>query len=565
MPLKPIFEKAPLTAVPFQPLSAGFVRMSDSSVLHELYAAVSADESVRALEPAFRMACIVCDKPMEEKTAGRIQTAIQTQKPDGSFDMPVCDAVAVLRAAWCVYEYESRKPLLDTIAQWFAWAARNWDYLMADDELWENPADLLELLENMYRVTGKAALLALCDRLSSETMAWSGVLNTISAQRPTNRIVTREELEAGFAKEAGSRDGYYSQFCRANHAEKLADGTRAASARGVYSGSATELHAAKNGWERLYRHHGAVCGGLTSDELLEGTSPAEAVSTAAVGAWAEALCKAAVHEDGGWTWDAIERILFNAMPAAVVDGKVSPFQLVNTVSGNVEASRCLKVSEDHAKRALYRLARGYAAAISHAVTVATDGMTVNMYLPGMYIVPVGEQLIAFSVNANQKGYTATIRCKQEIKADIRLRMPSWSRSIEVRINGQETALGNECKRNELSIERSWCDGDVITLEFDQLLRTQSGHHQGKYVMRGPLVMVYPADNANWAKSFVRAVECDGRVSAVLDAVEDWKLRAGEPADIPVLPAAQNNESTCSLVPYFKSTARITLFPGRKNG
>ena len=283
MPLKPIFDKAPLTAMTSQALRAGMVR-SEHENLKRLQALLAGDDAPAALEPAFRLTCLTQAEPAESEAAANIRRALAAQKQDGSFDLPVHEAVAVLRACWALYEYEARKPLLEHIARWCAWAAQNWSEVLADDVVWANPAEMMELLENAYRVTGKAALLTMVSRLSQQAMNWASVLNTVNVQRPTSRSITCEELETCLSIEKGSREGYYNHFIRANSPEKLADGARACMARAWLSGSATEMGAARIGFEKLQRHHGAICGGLTSDEMLEGTSPSAAVSTAAVGA-----------------------------------------------------------------------------------------------------------------------------------------------------------------------------------------------------------------------------------------------------------------------------------------
>ena len=560
MPLKPIFEKAPLTAMASQPLRAGLVR-AESAAMNKLYALSAVSSDAAMLEGAFRLACIVTAKPGEEPVAVSIRAILNTQRADGSFDASFKDSVAILRAAWALYEYEARKPLLDHIARWCAFAVQHWDELMADDDVWVNSADLLELLENLYRVTGKAAVLTLCERVATMTMGWSSVLNTISSQRPTSRTVTREELLTGLQTENGSRDGYYTHFCRTNHAEMLADGARSTMAKGWYSGSATELNATRNGWERLSRHHGAVCGGLTSDELLEGTSPAEAVSTAALGAWAEALCAAAMTEKADWAWSALERMAYNAMPACLAGDKLLPFQHVNALNGNVDENTCFHVSADHVQRALIRLARGYAALASNAVTATPEGAAINLYMPGRYAIPMGEGLLILTIAVSAAGANITIHCKQETKAAIRLRMPEWSRNTEVLVNGAD--LHEEVKAGMMTFDRNWNDGDVIALHFEQSLRVMDGHHQGKYVMRGPVLMVLPVEGENWKQALVAVNAEEQRVTATLDAVKEWKIKGNLPADLPVLPETAGQIAAYALTPYARSAARIALFPGRK--
>ena len=103
MPLKPIFDKAPLMTMTAQPLRAGLVRM-ENAVLTKLYAMVAGTNEPAALEGAFRLACIVTAKPGEEPAAAKIRALLDTQKEDGSFAASFKDSVAILRAAWAVYE-----------------------------------------------------------------------------------------------------------------------------------------------------------------------------------------------------------------------------------------------------------------------------------------------------------------------------------------------------------------------------------------------------------------------------------------------------------------------------
>ena len=560
MPLKPIFDKAPLTAMNAQPLRAGLVRM-ESTVMSKLYQLTAMTNEPAAFEGTFRLACIVTAKPGEEPVVAKIRAMLSAQKEDGSFMLSFKDTVAVLRAAWALYELEARKPLLEHIARWCAFAVQHWDDLMADDDIWVFSADLLELLENLYRVTGKSAVLTLCERVADQTMGWASVLNTVSSQRPTAKNVTKEELAAGLNKENGSREGYYTHFARVNHAESLADGARSTMMKGWFSGSATELNATRNGWERLYRHHGAVCGGLTSDEMLEGTSPVEVVSTAALGAWVEALCTAAMGDKADWAYTALERMAYNAMPACMDGDKLLAFQRVNTLSNEVDEAACFSVSADHADRALLRMVRGYAALASAAVTAQQDGGCINLYLPGRYAVPVEDELLILTVKPAANGVNITVHCKKETEATLRLRMPAWSKSTEVTVNGADNHI--EVKNGLMAFDRTWHDGDVIALTYEQTLSVESGHHQGKYVLRGPVLMALPVEGDNWKKAFVSAAKEENAVCALLADVPEWKVKAGVPADVPVLPETQGEAVSCALMPYAKVSARIALFPGRK--
>ena len=560
MPLKPIFDKAPLTAMNAQPLRAGLVRM-ESTVMNKLYQLTAMANEPAAFEGTFRLACIVTAKPGEEPIVAKIRAMLAAQKEDGSFMLSFKDSVAVLRAAWALYELEARKPLLEHIARWCAFAVQHWDDLMADDDIWVYSADLLELLENLYRVTGKSAVLTLCERVATQTMGWSSVLNTVSSQRPTSKTFTKEELAAGLNKENGSREGYYTHFARTNHAESLADGARSTMMKGWFSGSATELNATRNGWERLYRYHGAVCGGLTSDEMLQGTSPVEVVSTAALGAWVEALCTAAMGDKSEWAYAALERMAYNAMPACMAGDKLLSFQRVNALSNEVDEAACFSVAADHNDRALLRMVRGYAALASSAIAAQQDGACINLYLPGRYAVPVEEELFILTVKPSATGANISVHCKKETEATLRLRIPAWSKNTEVTVNGADNH--GDVKNGMMTFARTWHDGDVITLTYEQSLSVESSHHQGKSILRGPVLMALPVEGDNWKKAFVSAAKEENTVCAMLADVQEWKVKAGVPADVPVLPETKGEAASFALVPYAKAPARIALFPGRK--
>ena len=564
MALKPIFDKAPLTPFSCQPLRAGQVRM-DHAALKQLYAATVQSDRPTALEGAFRLACLVMAHPDQEPVAARIRAALEAQREDGSFADCMKNSIAILRAAWALYEYEARKPILEHIARWCGWASSNWDALMEDDDVWANPADLLELLENLYRVTGKAAVLNLCERVSSQTMVWSSVLNTIAVQRPTNRSMTRDELQQGLARENGDRNGFYTHFYRTNHPESLSDGARSVSAKGWYSGSATEFAATRTAWERLCRYHGTVSGALTADELLEGTAPAGAASNSALGAWAEALCAAAMGENSAWAWDAIERMAYNALPATIVNGQVVEFQRANTLTEAAGIEDCFHVSADHAQRVIDRLSRGYTCVASSAVTARVDGMSVNLYLPGKYAVAVGESLIMLTIDRDAHQSTVQVHCKSDVKAALRLRIPDWSKNAEVAINGMDSDAGKDCKGGFMVLDRTWHDGDTITVTLEQTVRVMDGHHQGKYLLKGPIVMAMPVVKGKaWNVSFVKEKVDGNQVVAVLDTVADWKRKGDVPADLPVLPAASGDALTETVLqPYAACPARIALFPWRK--
>ncbi len=248
------------------------------------------------------------------------------------------------------------------------------------------------------------------------------------------------------------------------------------------------------------------------------------------------------------------------MPACLNGDALLAFQRVNTLSA-AEESDCFCVAPDHSARALNRLVRGYAALASCVVTARQDGAAVNLYLPGRYAVSVNDELLIFTVKASASGATITVHCKQATEATVRARIPTWSRTTEVTINGVDNH--EEVKNGMIAFDRTWHDGDMIELTFEQTLRVLDGHHQGKYILQGPVLMALSAEGENWKKAYVSVTAEEHRVAATLDPVKEWKVKDGVPADLPVLPETEGAPAMHLLAPYARTAARIALFPGRR--
>ncbi len=555
MPLKPIFEKYPLVALKETALRPGQVRIQNDK-LNDVYALAQAWVNTPAmLEGLFRLACVVKSKPMEEPVAESINALLAQQAEDGSLPMSVEESVAVMRAALAMYELDAKRPLLEKLVAWCAWASENWDEVMACNAVRIHAADLMELLQVLYRVTGKKAILALCDKLRQQAMDWSGILHTFAVQRPMNRVTAWKDMEAGLEAEEGSEAGFYTRQYLTCHGESLADGMRCATLNGLFSGNGMELSAAKAGWEKISRYHGAVCGGVTADETIGGRSPACAVDAASLGAWAEAFALCA--DDETWPFDALETLVENGLPAAVVAGKLVPFQRVNGLAVNCSTKDCYHVHEGdtQAIRALNRLCRGYARAASSALTVGQQGFTVNMYMPGRYAVPLADGACVVTVESGM----VKISAKKPVKAAVRLRIPAWTTDACITVNEEGGMEGKP--GGWLTIERTWQDGDAIKLEFAKEVTVGSGHHQSACVRYGAQVMAYVPQEDAWNVALCGTpVMENGRVIGTFRRVPDWRKRGSIPADLPVLPVSEGQCFTAEMIPYAEAPCRIALFP-----
>lgn len=560
MALKPIFDKSPLLSLSSLALRPGQAQ-SALPKLTALYAMTGDADGHPALwEGVFRLACAVKAHPMDEPVVRWIQDALAHQAQDGSLPGSVTDQVALLRAAWALYEHEAKRPLLEKLALWCGWACEHWDAVLADHAVRVSPADLMDLLLNLYRVTGKKPLLHLCERLRAEAMDWSGALHTFSVQRPMKRIIAWDELEQGMRSEENNESGFYTRQYLTCHGETLGDGLRCSLMSGLFSGSGTELSAPKAGWEKISRYHGAVCGGVTADETLGGASPSCAVDTASLGAWAEAF--ATLREN--WAFDALDTLLHNGLPACIADDELVAFQRVNGLAEDCGTADCYHIAENVRLRALNRLCRGYAAAVSSAVTMRPDGLSVNLYVPGRYAAPTEQGTIRLHIAGRDGGWAITVHARQPIKAVIRLRVPGWTDEAAVTVNGLD--VGDDCVGMSIALDRTWQDGDLIAIRFNQHLRVLDSYHQSACVMVGNQVMALPATaDSDWNVALCGqpALGENGCVTVPLRRVPIWTRKDAVPVDLPVLPETEGETFTAELRPYADTPCRIAVFPRGK--
>lgn len=558
--LKPIFDQTPLLSLASLALRPGQARTSLSR-LKELYALTGdAAGHPEMWEGVFRLACIVTAHPTEEPVARWIADALAHQAQDGSLTGPMAEQVALLRAAWAMYEHDAKRPLLEKLALWCGWACEHWETVLADATVRVSPADLMELLLNLYRVTGKKPLLHLCERLRAEAMDWSGALHTFSVQRAMRRIISWDELERGMQAEDGRESGFYTRQYLTCHGETLADGLRSSLMSGRFSGSGTELSAPQVGWEKVSRYHGAVCGGVTADETLGSASPSCAVDAASLGAWAEAF--ADMREN--WAFDALDVLLHNGLPASIGEQGLVVFQRVNGLAEDCGTADCYHVRDRAALRALNRLCRGYAAAVSSAVTMRQDGASVNLYVPGRFTVPTEQGALALNIAGNDGSWAVTVRARQPIKAVLRLRVPAWAEEASVTVNGLD--VGDDCVGMSIALDRTWQSGDVIAVRFSRKLRVVGGYHQSACVMHGNQVLALPAtEDGDWNVALCGqpTLAEDGSVTVPLRCVPVWQRKGPVPVDLPVLPETAGETVTAALAPYADTPCRIAVFPRGK--
>jgi DUF1680 family protein len=130
-----------------------------------------------------------------------------------------------------------------------------------------------------------------------------------------------------------------------------------------------------------------------------------------------------------------------------------------------------------------------------AVMSGTDGLVLNSYLPGTFMVTKRPQNVRLVLDRNYP----TINSQRVVIAEtgvsewtLRLRIPGWSQKTMMKANF-EGVPANADPGSYLEIRRRWRVGDEIVLEFDFDVRAIAGANEasGKVCLyRGPLLLAW---------------------------------------------------------------------------
>ncbi len=533
MAIMPIWERAPLMTKERVPLSPGAVRArrpEPAALLMRLPSPIPAP----CLEGAVRLAACGYENRAEDTVRG----LMAVQDSEGAFPGEIGDALGTARAVWALYLWRRERDTMASVAAWLQWVADHYDAVITRPGMREQPADLMELALSFYWVTGKRGSLLLAARLRRDGFDWSTALRTFDLQRPI-KLEEKNSLPQGTEEEQAA---YLHRVQTLGHAVRLADGLRFAGLCAAYSGSGTSLDAPRKGWERISRWHGLPCGGIGADPMLQGRGADAVLDPEAVGAWAEALADS--DANGDWPLDVLERLTVNAL--AAVSRQPETELTLNRRSAKTRQTGAA---------ALGRLLRGWAAALSHAVCLRREGVELNRFEEGIYACAADGKpmLLQLERGAEPDVWRLTVQGGETAERELRVRVP-FGVAMTAELDGKVWTPDGK----NLTIRRSWRQGDAVTFRLTPCITIETGYHQSRAVFDGPVLMAAeaPAKGGYALESAARAA--DGGVCAAARAVEKQK---GE--DVPVLPETSAERLELPMRPFAEKPTGWAMFAAVK--
>ena len=189
--------------------------------------------------------------------------------------------------------------------------------------------------------------------------------------------------------------------------------------------------------------------------------------------------------------------------------------------------------------------RGLAAVGEWALLQGAEGVALNYYGPGAltFPAPPGVEVTLSQETDYPAGAAVTLRVdpRRPVAFPLRLRIPRWSESTRVRLNGAD--VPGAVPGTYLVLEREWRPGDRIDLRFDLALRAWAGEREAAgraSVYRGPLLLAYDQrlNDLDPGPLLLDDKERLNRLDpGALPVLSAARLRAAGPAGAGAVPAA----------------------------
>jgi len=375
--------------------------------------------------------------------------------------------------------------------------------------------------------------------------------------------------------------------------------------------------------ETLDRYHGQVTGMFTGDECLAGRSPTQGTELCAVVEAMYSLELVVATTGDAAMADRLERIAYNALPAAI-----SPDMWSHQYDQQVNQVQCT-INPDHMwssngpESNLFGLEPNYGCCTANMhqgwpkfaahlwmqapgggpVAVAYAPCSARLLVEGVPVRVVTDTDYPFRDTVR-----ITVTPEARRRFPVLLRIPGWAQGATVRVGGGRVEAVRPGSFHR--IERAWADTTDLELRLPMTPKVTSRYNQAVSIERGPLVYglkieetwtrvnadkphrelphadfeVRPASPWNYGlildpAAAAGAVSFEERPvgerpfspegAGVIGRVRgrrlpNWKLEHGWAAEIP--PAVQSSEEPIeelTLIPYGCSNLRVAEFPRAK--
>ena len=449
----------------------------------------------------------------------------------------------------------------------------------------------------LYNRTGDSALLDLMKLLKAQGFDWQRHF----ASFPFKEKTSKAALDIDRAP--------LGELALSAHGVNVAQSLKQPALWYLVSGEQKDQEAVEEHLRLLDQYHGMPNGLFSADEHLAGRDPSSGTELCTVVEEMFSLEVAlAITGNVGFA-DRLEKIAFNALPAALSEDMWShqydqqPNQIECSVhqrhwTSNGPESNLFGL-EPNFGCCTANFHQGWPKLTSSLWLASADGgVAAAVYAPSTLTAELGGaqvNIMQITDYPFRNQANLVLKLSAPARFPLHLRVPGWSEGLEVRVNGMN--VGSSLPGTFAKIEREWKSGDRVEINFKNPLSAVAGVHGSLHVQQGPLVFALPvaerwvklrdrgsraADwavypESKWNLALMRGAalkRIEGpigtppfshqnralTVTAPARVIKNWNVEEESAGPIPERPVLAEPDRTISLVPYASAKLRITSFP-----
>ena len=556
------------------------------------------------------LAYLLDDQRLKAKAQKYIDWTLNHQSPDGMIG-PITNTdwwprMVMLKALAQYQEATGDARVVPVLARYFSYQLkelpnrplRDWGKFR-----WQDNA-LIALW--LYNRTGDPQLIELVRLLHQQGYDWQAQFADFKYSTPVTAQMIKLDQDQGL-----------TDYSLSTHGVNNGQALKAAPVWSMVSASDVDRRGFQQMLDALDKYHGLPNGMFSCDEHLAGRNPSQGSELCTVVETMYSLEQSLAILGDARIGDRLERIAFNALPGTFTDDMWA--HQYDQEPNQVEVSLHRKPWTTNGPESnLYGLEPNFGCctanfhqgwpkfAASLWMASHDGGLAAVAYSPCEVHTVVGSTPVHLS-EATEYPFRGLVRITvnpaTEISFPLRLRIPSWADSAEVRVNGALiTIAGNE---GFAKIERRWKAGDLIQVQFPLRPGLTRGYNDSVSIDRGPLVFSYPIGE-DWVKLRDRGMTADWQVfpssqwnyalavnektigeapvteqpvgpspfslkeAPVTLRVEarrlpSWRAIDGAADPVPQSPVtSEEPQQSLALVPYAAAKLRVTAFPVLKS-